>query len=54
MTKERFQTLFLIVVGGGVGYFVFSIFILKTINLSNLACWQSTLLTVVFPLVASI
>lgn len=54
MDRRRFQVLFLLLVGGGVGLLLYSIFVSQTVSLGNLACWQMTLLTVLFPLIASL
>jgi hypothetical protein len=54
MTKERFQYLFLVVIGGGVAFLLYLIFVTRTLALSNLACWQLNVLLIVFPLIASL
>jgi len=54
MTEARFKILFLVVVGSGIAFLLYLIFVEKSLQLSALKEWQMVVLTIVFPLIASL
>jgi hypothetical protein len=54
MNEGRFKILFLVVVGSAVAFLLYLIFVEKSLQLSALKEWQLVVLTIVYPLIASL
>jgi len=54
MNEERFKILFMVIIGGAVSFLGSLMFVEGSLHISQLAKWQIALLTILFPLVASL
>lgn len=54
MDEKKFQILFFVIIGGSVSFLLYLIFHVGSMKVSQLAKWQIALLTMLFPLIASL